>query len=168
MTDHTSALMTALDFTTDDINANRQGNLSKPQTARLKKLRQRNIIIGVIAFFVIVLIATTLIYVGQRNENLILSGVGGLLTVLNAVMMGILGRSYMRTTADLRDGGVETLEGKLERIVKRGKQGDNYMVRIDQTEIYVTKEIFLQLKHEKPYRLYRTRLSGVLLSAERS
>lgn len=168
MTDHTSALMTALDFTTDDINANRQGNLSKPQTARLKKLRRRNIIIGVTAFFVIVLIATTLIYVGQRNENLILSGVGGLLTVLNAVMMGILGRSYMRTTADLRDGGVETLEGKLERIVKRGKQGDNYMVRIDQTEIYVTKEIFLQLKHEKPYRLYRTRLSGVLLSAERS
>jgi hypothetical protein len=168
MTDHTSALMTALDFTTDDINANRQGNLSKPQTARIKKLRQRNIIIGVIAFFVIVLIATTLIYVGQRNENLILSGVGGLLTVLNAVMMGILGRSYMRTTADLRDGGVEMLEGKLERIVKRGKQGDNYMVRIDQAEIYVTKEIFLQLKHEKPYRLYRTRLSGVLLSAERS
>jgi hypothetical protein len=83
-------------------------------------------------------------------------------------MMGILGRSYMRTTADLRDGGVEMLEGKLERIVKRGKQGDNYMVRIDQAEIYVTKEIFLQLKHEKPYRLYRTRLSGVLLSAERS
>ena len=168
MTDHTSALMTALGFTTDDINANRQGNLSEPQTARLKKLRRRNLIIGGITFFVIILIATTLIYIGQRNENLILSGVGGLLTVLNAVITGILGRSYMRTSSDLRDGGVEILEGKLERVVKRGKQGDNYMVRIDQAEIYVTKDIFLQLKHEKPYRLYRTRLSGVLLSAERA
>lgn len=167
MTEHTSALMTALDFTQDDLNANRQGNLSEEQSQHLKRIRQRNTLIGVVAFFVIVIIATTCIFFGQTNQNTILSAVGGLLTVLNAVMMGVLGRSYMRASADLREGGVQMLEGKLERVVKRGRQGDNYLVRIADTDIFVTKDIFLQLKHEKKYRLYRTRLSGVLLSAER-
>ncbi len=167
MTEHTSALMTALNFTSEDLEANRQSNLSDAQSQRLKSIRQRNTLIGVMIFFVTVIIATLFIFFGQQNQNTILSGIGGILTVLNAVMMGVVGRSYMRTSADLRDGGVQVLEGKLERVIKRGRRGDNYLIRVDNASIYVTQDIFLQLKHEKRYRLYRTRMSGVLLSAER-
>jgi len=167
MSEHTSKLMTALNFDRDDLVANRQGNLSKAQADRLKGIQRRNIMIGVAVFFVLVIISTTLIFFGQQNESTILSGIGGLLTVINAVMIGVIGRSFMRTNADLRDGGVEMLDGKLERVVRRGRRGDNYLIRVGDASIYVTQDIFLSLQHEKQYRLYRTRLSGVLLSAER-
>lgn len=168
MTEHTSALMTALNFTHDDLTANRAGNLSEAQADRIKRIRLRNTMIAGVAFFVIVIIATTFIFFGQTNQNPILSAVGGLLTVLNAVMIGAVGRSYMRASADLRAGGVQALEGKLERVIQRGRRGDHFMVRIDDASIYITEEIFLKFQHEKKYRIYRTRLSGVLLSAERA
>jgi len=167
MTDNPVNLKTLLNFTNEDLKDNRQGKLSAEQADRIKSIRQRNVIIGAVVFSVLVIVATVFIFLGQQNQNTILSFVGGILTVVNAVLMGMMGRSYMRTSADLRDGGVQILEGKLERIVKRGRRGDNYMIRIDEASLYVTQEIFLQLQHKKPYRVYRTRLSGMLLSAER-
>jgi hypothetical protein len=158
--------MDVMGFTSADLDANRQGNLSQFQADNLKRTRQRNTIIGAGLFFVIVIVATFFIFFGQQNENPILSAMGGLLTVVNAIMVGMVGRSYLRTNADLRDGNVEVLEGELERIVRPGRQQDNYLLRIDGTSITVTKEIFIQFRHETPYRIYRTRLSGMLLSAE--
>ncbi len=161
-----SNLMTALNFTQEDLVANQQGQLSTTQADRLKSIRQRNTLIGAVIFFVIVIVATTFIFIGQQNQNTILSAMGGLLTVLNAVMMGGIGRSYMRTSADLREGGIEVLEGELERVVRQGRQQNNYLIRIAQADIYVPQDVFLHFKHENNYRIYRTRLSGVLLSAE--
>jgi len=97
---------------------------------------------------------------------LILSAAGGLLTVVNAVMTGSLGRSYMRTASDLRSGGIEVLAGEVERVLRRGRQRDNYLLRIDGVSLYVNRDIFLVFRHEAPYRIYRTRLSRLLLSAE--
>lgn len=158
--------MDVMSFTADDLAANRQGNLSTAQADRLKRNRQRTTIIGVVAFFVIVILATIFLFVGQQSESTILIVIGGLLTVLNAVMIGMIARGYLRTSADLRAGSVEILEGDLERVVRRGRQQDNYLLRIDGASLYVTKEIFLQFRHETPYRIYRSRWSGVLLSAE--
>lgn len=161
-----TALMDVMGFTSADLKANQQGNLSSAQANNLKKTRQRNTMIGAVAFFVIVIIATALIFLGQQAENPILSTIGGSLTVINAIMIGMLGRSYLRTSADLRDGNVDVLEGTLERIVRPGRQQDNYLLRIDGVSLTVSKEIFIQFRHETPYRIYRTRLSGVMLSAE--
>jgi len=161
-----TTLMDVMGFTSADLEANQQGNLSSAQANKLKKTRQRNTIIGGVLFFVIVIVATVMIFLGQQNENVILSLVGAILTVTNAMMIGMVGRSYLRTSVDLRDGNVETLEGELERIVRPGRQQDSYLLRVNGVSLYVTKDIFIQFRHEIPYRLYRSRISGILLSAE--
>lgn len=153
-------------FTQADLEANRAGNLSESQAARLKAMRRRNSLIGTGLFFLFVFIATLLIFLGQMNQNAILSAIGGLLTVLNAVMIGMFARSYLRLSADLNDGNVQILSGQLERILRRGRQGDSYLLRINAVSIYVSKDIFLQFKHEASYHLYRTAHSHLLLSAE--
>lgn len=161
-----TVFMDVMGFTVVDLEANRQGNLSSAQADNLKQTRQRNTLIGAGLFFVIVIVATIMIFVGQQNQSIILSAIGGLLTVINAIMMGMIGRSYMRTSADLRDGNIDMLEGELERIVRPSRQQDNYLLRLNNVSLYVTKEIFIQFRHETPYRIYRTRFSSVLLSAE--
>ena len=147
-----NALMKVMGFTQIDLEANREGNLSPGQADKLKQARKRNTIIGTALFFVLVIVATILIFIGQQNQSLILSAVGGLITVINAVMMGMIGRSYLKTSADLRDGNVEMLQGELERVVRPGRQRDNYLLRIDGVSLYVTKEIFIQFRHEATYR----------------
>lgn len=165
MTPGATALMAAMNFTPADLKANRQGRLSPAQVERVKAMRRRQALVAAILFLTLALAATALIFMGQQNQNLILSAAGGLLTVVNALMMGGLGRSYMRASGDLR-GGVEALAGEVERVLRRGRQRDNYLLRIDGLSLYVTQDIFLGFKHKATYRIYRTRLSGMLLSAE--
>ena len=161
-----SVLMDVMGFTQADLEANQEGNLSPAQADKLMKTRQRNMIIGAVLFFVFVIVATVMIFLGQQNQSVILSLLGAVLTLINTMMIGMIGRSYLRTSIDLRDGNVEMLEGELERIVRPGRQQDSYLLRIDGNSLYVTKEVFVQFRHEASYRLYRSRISGILLSAE--
>ena len=166
MTPGAAALMAAMNFTPADLKANRQGRLSPAQVERIKAMRRRHALMAAVLFLTLALAATALIFLGQQNRNVILSAAGGLLTVVNALMMGGLGRSYMRIGGDLRAGGVEMLAGEVERVLRRRRRQDNYLLRIDGLSLDVTQAIFLGFKHEAPYRIYRTRLSGLLLSAE--
>lgn len=166
MTARAAALMAAMKFSETDLQANRQGQLSRRQIARIKAMRRRHILMAGVLFLVMALAATLLIFFGQRSQNTILSAAGGLLTVVNALAMGGLGRACIRTGGDLRTGSVEALVGEVERVLRRGRQGDNYLLRIDGASLVVTKDIFLGFQHEAPYRIYRTRLSRLLLSAE--
>ena len=166
MTTRAAALMAAMNFNETDLQANRQGHLSQAQTARIKRMRRRHILMAAVLFLAMVLVATLLIFFGQRSQNTILSAAGGLLTVVNALAMGGLGRVCIRAGGDLRTGGIEVLGGDVERVLRRGRQGDNYLLRIDGASLVVTKDVFLGFQHEAPYRIYRTRLSRLLLSAE--
>ena len=166
MTPDAAALMAAMNFTPADLKANRQGRLSPAQVERIKAMRRRHALMAAVLFLTLALAATALIFLGQQNRNFILSAAGGSLTMVNALMMGGLGRSCMRAGGDLRAGGVETLAGEVERVLRRGRRHDNYLLRIDGLSLDVTQAIFLGFKHETRYRIYRTRLSGLLLSAE--
>ena len=162
----TSALMSAIRFTEADLQANRQDALSQAQVERIYKSRRRHTAIAAILFVTLVIAATGLIFAGQRNHNQILSGAGVLLIALNAILVGIMGRTFMRVGSDLRAGSVVKLTGQVERVVRRGRQGDNYLIRIDGASLSVTKEVFLGFRHQSPYRIYRTAHGGLLLSAE--
>ena len=166
MTKSAAALMAALNFSEADLQANRQGQLGPAQTARIKAMRRRHVLMAAGLFLALALAATLLIFFGQRNQNAILSAAGGLLTVVNALVVGGLGRAWMRTAGDLRAGGVETLAGEVERVLRRGPQGNSCLLRIDGISLYVTQDVFLSFRHEAPYRIYRTRRAGLLLSAE--
>ena len=166
MTARTDALMAALQFNSADLEANRRGRLSQAQTRRVKQARQRQLLIAAALFITLVVGATVLLYAGQVANNGILSGAGGALIVVNALLVGIAGRGAMRMNGDLRASGVESLAGKVERTLLRGRHSDSYMLRISGADLRVTKDIFLGFAHERPYRIYRARGSGKLLSAE--
>lgn len=166
MTDAASGLMAALQFTRSDLAANRQGRLSPAQAARIQRARRRQLFLAAILFFSFVLGATILLFSGQREDNPILSGAGGALIVMNALLVGLVGRGSMRVGSDLGADSVEELAGEVERVLRRGRQGDSYLLRINGADLRVTKEIFLGFRHECQYRVYRTKGSRMLLSAE--
>lgn len=162
----TSALMAAMQFSEADLAENRSGALSPTQAARLKSSRQRQLAVALLLFVSLVITATLCIYLGQRGSNPILGLAGALLILINAVIVGMMGRGYMRVGGDLRPGNVEVLAGEVERVLRRGRQRDNYLIRIDGANLHVTKDVFLGFQHEASYRVYRAAHSGLLLSVE--
>lgn len=166
MTRSAQGLRAALNFTENDLWANRRGELAIAQAERLRRDQRRSALIGALVFSALVFAATALIYAGQAENNaiLLLAGLG--LTLVNALMIGHIGRGIMRMSGDLRSNSVEMLAGDVERVLRRGRQRDSYLLKLAGQTLYVTKEIFLQFDHMAPYRIYRTRHAGILLSAE--
>ena len=117
-------------------------------------------------FVALALGATILIYLGQLNRSLILFGAGAILTMVNAFTVVRAGRAYMKVGGDLRAGQVEVLTGKVERVLRRGRAFDSYLLRINGVELNVSKDVFVGFRHMAPYRLYRAAVSRILLSAE--
>ena len=158
--------MAALAFSEADLEANRQGALSPAQAARLRSSRQRQLAVALLLFISLVIVATGLIFAGQRGGNPILGWAGAALILINALVVGAMGRGYMRVGGDLRPGNVEVLAGEVERVLRRGRQADSYLIRIDGASLQVSKDVFLGFQHEAPYRIYRAAHSGLLLSVE--
>ena len=160
-------LMAALGFSEADLDDNRRGALSPTQAARLRSSRQRQLLFALPLFVGLVLAATVLVFAGQRSGNPVLSLAGALLIVINAVVVGTVGRGYMRVGADLRPGNVEALAGEVERVLRRGRHGDDYLIRIGGASLRVSKAVFLGFQHQASYRVYRAAHSSLLLSVER-
>lgn len=160
-------LMQALGFGDADLQANRAGTLSENQQGRLSRLQQRALMFGGAGFFGFALLATIFIFMGQQNETAILSFIGVMLTVCNAIYIGMFGRQWLRLAADKRNNQVEALQGQLERIIRPTGRINNYVVRVADTDFAVDKTVFKAFQHEARYRLYRAPHSYVLLAAER-
>lgn len=158
--------MPVMNFDTADITANRQGDLSARQQQRLHRMRRRAIVIGGALFFLLAFIATLLMFIGQQNGTWVLGFLGVLVTVCNAILMGMFGRHYMRLSADLRSGNVERISGEMNRVVRPIGKVNNYHLRVNEVDFVVDKDTFKLFRHEHAYHLYRARRSGILLSAE--
>jgi len=166
MTGDSGALRAALGFTSADLHANRRGVLSSAQCARIKRIRLRNTFLATSIFSALVLAATALIYLGQLKGSLILSSAGAALVLINAIVIGRAGRAYMVVSRDLRAGKAAILTGEVERVLRRGRAGDSYLLRISGVELNVTREVFVGFEHNANYNIYRTSFSRLLLSAE--
>lgn len=159
-------LKLVLSFTESDLRANRDGKLSANQVAKLNRDKRRIASIALALFAAFVLLSTALIYVGQNSQNVIAFTGGFVLVLTNALTIGILGREFMRLDSDQRASAVDALAGKVDRVIKRGRRGDRYLLRIDNQDVYVTREILECFEQGARYRLYRARRSQLLLSAE--
>lgn len=160
-------LMSLLRFNDDDLTENREGRISEIQNYYLRVRRRRTNVFGFLFFIVIVIMATLLIFIGNRNDSSILMIIGIGLTLCNAAIIGMFARFWLRLNADIQGNEVLITSGKLERILKPiNKRIINYMIRVDQVEVFVNKETFELLQHEKPYTLYRTPYTGTLLAIE--
>ena len=163
------ALMRALGFTADDLAANRAGQLSEMQLYWLRVRRRRSIFTGLIIILVLVFIASLFIFLGQREGgSIILAFIGIGLMLCNAALVGVFARHWLRLSADLREKSVQTTTGPLERVIKPvGRRVLNYAIRVDDIELFVSKEVFDIFVHQAPYTIYRASYTGALLSVER-
>lgn len=163
-------LMQALGFTPDDLAANRAGKLSAMQDYVLRVRRRRSIGVGVLVLLFNVFIASLLIFIGSRDGGsviLTLLGIG--VTICSAALMGLFTRYWLRLSADIRGGTVQTATGPLERVIKPvSRSVVNYMIRVEAVEVFISKEAFEVFEHEQPYTLYRAPYTGMLLSAEQA
>ncbi len=157
----------ALDFSEDDLQANRQGKLSEMQIYHLRLRRQRAVLTGLAIIFLFVLSATGLLFLGRTQDSAILTILGIGVTLGNAAMTGIFARYWLRINADIRQGKVRAITGRLERVVKPvTRRVVNMLIRVEDYETIVTKEAFDSFAHLQPYTLYVTSYTGALLSAE--
>lgn len=162
-------LPSLLRFNDDDLVENREGRISEVQNYYLRVRRRRTSVFGFLFFIVIVIIATLLIFMGNRNDSGILTMIGIAVTICNAVIIGMFARFWLRLNADIQSNEVIITSGKLERIIKPiNKRIINYMIRVDKVEVFVNKETFQLLEHEKRYTIYRTPYTGTLLAVERN
>lgn len=162
-----TALMRELEFTLDDLSANRTGKLSEMQLDRLRLRRQRSILTGT-GIVVALAFAASLCLFGGLRGSAILTVIGLGLTVCATVVMSTFARYWLRLSADIREGTASTFSGPLERVVKPvNRRIVTYLLRVGGAEFSVTKDVFKLFDHEKKYALYRAKFSGLLLSAER-
>ncbi|MBK9122050.1 MAG: hypothetical protein IPM16_02870 [Chloroflexi bacterium] len=162
-----TALMRELEFTLDDLSANRTGKLSEMQLDRLRLRRQRSILTGT-GIVVALAFAASLCLFGGLRGSAILTVIGLGLTVCATVVMSTFARYWLRLSADIREGTTSIFSGPLERVVKPvNRRIVTYLLRVGGAEFSVTKDVFKLFDHEKKYALYRAKFSGLLLSAER-
>jgi hypothetical protein len=161
-----AALADVLNFSAEDLAANRAGSLSDAQKARLARGWRRTfwIILALVVGFG--LTATILLFLGQRNASPILSVIGIAITMLNAVIVGLGAQNYLRTSSDLRGGRVAAVSGVVTHTIRVSGRIATYILKVDGQEIVVSKPVFFAIEDAKPYRLYRTPASRTLFAAE--
>jgi len=161
-----SDLARLLDFTPEDLRANHDGRLSPRQATRLKRLRQRTTLISAAIMLLIGLVAAVVLFLSQRDNSAIGLLIGLALTVINAVVMARAVQNWLRLADDLKGDEVETLTGLVERTVRVIGRALIYVLKVDQHELVVPKDVFNAVPDGARYRFYRARRSGALLAAE--
>lgn len=165
-------LMTLLNFNGQDLEANRAGKLSENQRDLLRSQWRRSLLLGFVGLLLVALIATTFLFFGSQQESPILSFVGWGVTILNAVMMGVFLRHWLRLNSDLRGDNVTSLCGETTFTVRMvSKRVALYLVRVENDQGFVDTEVSRDLfealrRHKGAYCLYRTSYTGKLLSIE--
>jgi hypothetical protein len=161
-------LSAVLDFTPNDLAANRAGELSPRQQARLSRMRQRTWLIGLAAALILALVATALLFTGRRNDSAILTIVGIGLTICGTAMLGIFVRYWLRLSADLEGGQVEVISGSTERVIRVMGRITTYMLQVGDARLSLDRDTLKIFDHETGYHIYQSRHAGILLSAEKS
>lgn len=161
-------LTETLNFTPDDLDANRAGKLSEAQKARLTRNWRRTLWIVIGLVVVCGLGATILLFVGQQQGSTILSAVGVLVTFLNAATVGLGAQSYLRTSRDIREGRAAELSGVVSHTIRVSGRVATYILNVGGQQMVVPKPVFFAVEDGKPYRFYRAPVSKTLLSGEQT
>lgn len=161
-------LMRELRFNDADLTANRTRKLSEMQDYTLRIRRRRAILIGLSLLLGMAFLASLLIFFGGRSEGSgILTFIGIGVTICAAAIGGTFARHWLRLGADLNAERIHIASGELERVIKPiNRRVVNYMIRVGEDEVFVSKEAFELFEHGRTYNLYRAPYTGTLLSIE--
>jgi hypothetical protein len=166
MTKTLGSLTDALNFSAEDLQANREGRLSEAQKYRLTRGWRRTLWIEIGLVIVLTLGATTLIFVAQRSDLPLLNVIGILMTIINAGIVGLGAQSYLRTSSDLKNGKVATISGVVSHTIRVSGRVATYILKVDHQAVVVSRLVFFAVEDGKAYHLYRAPSSKTLLSAE--
>ena len=120
-----TALQAALDFTDDDLVANRAGRLSPTQQARMTKTQSQgqlaNIVFAIVFVAILVVIGIVVLPPLFAPQPANSSAVPpGIIVLVVVVVLGIIGLSFLRTRRKLRgvNGAVLMTEGDAKATMK--------------------------------------------------
>src|SRR5262249_33021490 len=142
MTHTLGSLTDALNFSPEDLEANRAGRLSEAQKARLTRGWRRTLWILIGLVIVLLLAATTFLFVGRRNDLPVLSVVGVILTVINAGVVGLGAQGYLRTSNDLKSGQVVTISGMVSHTIRVSGRVATYILKVGDQNVVVSRLVF--------------------------
>jgi hypothetical protein len=162
-------LMQAIGFSEEDLEANREGHITKRQRVRLNAKRTSWGLRSALAVGIMLFLCASAIIDGNRIGDTVESRVAiiALICIIGgtAIIYTRLRGGYFNS--DLRKGDVHIIEDRVVLDVSsQGNRGDSYSVRIDETTFAVNKPIFLAFKNGDPYRIYYAPHSKTILSAE--
>jgi hypothetical protein len=160
---HLTDLALKLDFTGEDLYANRDGTLTERQRAKLKRALLRDAILygalEVLLVGILVLIIANALRLRTEVNPLILA-----VFLLAASLYPIyIVRQTLATRADLAAGQVQMAAGRVQLLdVGRG----NYRLEVGKQSFSVSKKLYGTLVNERYYRVYYTPRLKTILSAE--
>ncbi len=156
----------ALNFSEQDLAANRAGLLSEAQSWRLAQGWRRTLWIIIAIVIVFGLAATVMLFLAQRNNSPILNVLGIIVTLINAVIVGLGAQSYLRTSSDLNAGRVAEISGMVSHTIRVSGRVATYVLKVDDQELIVSKPVFFAVDDGEVFRFYRAPASKTLLAAE--
>jgi hypothetical protein len=160
-TDADIALAIALDFTPEDLEANRDGHLSSSQRADFALIERRWMVSAVIATLIIV---WSILNVGGRIDVAI--GQGGIPWFIAAGAMAFSWYKWKLYFDDLRTPEIGGLQGRVDLDMTVNGKSSTLNLTIQATQFDVKKDVFLAFKNGDPYAIYYAPHSKTILSAE--
>lgn len=166
MLEQPTPLMKRLNFSHEDLRANREGRLSRAQLRRLKLIRVLRIMILVGALMMTPLLFSPFI---ERAVGVMIGAVGldsmslwgNLLIALMALAFIVWAADALaKVNHDLNDARVSTVEGPAQLDSARG----HFVVGTQR--FYLQRRVFDFLTHNQPYRVYYIPRAGILLGLE--
>ena len=157
-----------LNFTPEDLAANREGYMTKKQRVYLGNQRSLWMSAIVLAVIACPILSTYAIWNGIQIHDSTSSRVGiiALICVVTggfAIYAATRRRIY---NADVYKGNVSMTEGSIVLDVDSGGRRVEYYVGIGNRNYRISKSAFLAFKNHNEYRLYYAPNSRIVLSAE--
>lgn len=163
------ALIKAIGFTYADLDANRDGYMSKKQRAALSKERQfllYTITIGVVGIAILyaIILLRNVIEGREISYNIVL-----IAFIFFVPVLGFLFTWFNRNqlNSDLYKGTVYVVEGVISlHITDYGKKATFYYMYVQEEKFRLEKPVFEAFVDGEPYAIYYAPNSKTILSAE--
>jgi hypothetical protein len=164
------ALMLALNFTEEDLTANREGYLTKKQRSELNKYRLLWITCFALTFAALSCGVWWAILDGVRRSDSVASRIG-IVSLLWIIASGVAIFTWYKKRKfdhDLRQGEVQVAKGNVQVGVRliRPKGTPLHYLNIEGVSWAIDDPLFSSFKNGDPYAIYYAPHSKTILSAE--
>lgn len=162
----TNNLQQALDFTDDDLQANRDGKLSPKQRMKLESAQKGSFR----ALWVMAIITLAALILGVFVGGIVLIMLGTIALLLSIMALVEYLNSYRAYDHDLKLPTIETVQGLLEYMMRENSAFDGMThpagIRIGDMKFLLLDDQVLSFEEGEVYVLYYAPATQTLLSAE--